>query len=33
VPDCIRWLDRLEAGSREFVRAQIRKALPRLTDR
>jgi NAD(P)-dependent dehydrogenase (short-subunit alcohol dehydrogenase family) len=33
VPDSIRWLDRLKAVSPEFVRGQIRKALPRLTDR
>jgi NAD(P)-dependent dehydrogenase (short-subunit alcohol dehydrogenase family) len=33
VPDSIRWLDRLKAVSPEFVRGQIRKALPRLTER
>ncbi|KUI36980.1 short-chain dehydrogenase [Mycobacterium sp. IS-1496] len=33
VPNSIRWLDRLKAVSPEFVRAQILKALPRLTER
>jgi NAD(P)-dependent dehydrogenase (short-subunit alcohol dehydrogenase family) len=33
VPESIRWLDRLKAVSPEFVRGQIRKALPRLTRR
>ncbi|BBY16000.1 SDR family oxidoreductase [Mycolicibacterium litorale] len=33
VPNSIRWIDRLKAISPEFVRGQIRKALPRLTDR
>ncbi|TFV54721.1 SDR family oxidoreductase [Mycobacterium sp. PS03-16] len=33
VPGSIRWLDRMKAVSPEFVRAQIRRALPRLTAR
>ncbi len=33
VPASIGWLDRLKAVSPEFVRGQIRKALPRLTER
>lgn len=33
VPGSIRWLDRLKAVSPEFVRGQIRKALPKLTQR
>lgn len=33
VPGSIQWLDRLKAVSPEFVRAQIRRALPKLTER
>lgn len=33
VPGSIAWLDRMKALSPEFVRAQIRRALPRLTAR
>ncbi|MGE2717050.1 SDR family oxidoreductase [Mycolicibacterium litorale] len=33
VPASIGWLDRLKAISPEFVRAQVRRALPRLTER
>jgi NAD(P)-dependent dehydrogenase (short-subunit alcohol dehydrogenase family) len=33
VPDSIRWIDRLKAVSPELVRGQVRKALPRLTER
>ncbi|MCK0174127.1 MULTISPECIES: SDR family oxidoreductase [Mycobacteriaceae] len=33
VPDSIAWLDRLQGLCPEFFRAQIRRALPRLSDR
>ncbi|MBO0676058.1 SDR family oxidoreductase [Mycolicibacterium sp. S2-37] len=33
VPDSIRWIDRLKGVSPEFVRAQVRRALPHIGDR